>query len=69
MLDSAYGRADNKEQLFAEFYSTRQRDDENVTTWSNRLQDILGKGEGSCGLRRYELHASCYVVERSTIGT
>ena len=35
---------DNKEQLLAEFYSARQRDDEDVTTWSNRLQDILGKG-------------------------
>ena len=34
----------DKEQLLAEFYSARQRDDEDVTTWSNRLQDILGKG-------------------------
>ena len=44
VLDSVYGTVDNKEQLLAEFYSARQRDDEDVTTWSNRLQDILGKG-------------------------
>jgi hypothetical protein len=44
VLDSVYGTVDNKEQLLAEFYCARQRDDEDVTTWSNRLQDILGKG-------------------------
>ncbi|CAG2255775.1 unnamed protein product [Mytilus edulis] len=42
VLDSVYGTIDNKEQLLAEFYSARQREDEDVTTWSNRLQDILG---------------------------
>lgn len=44
VLDSVYGSVDNKEQLLAEFYSARQHDDEDVTTWSNRLQEILGKG-------------------------
>ena len=44
VLDSVYGTVDNKEHILAEFYSARQRDDEDVTTWSNRLQDILGKG-------------------------
>jgi hypothetical protein len=44
VLDSVYGTVDNKEHLLAEFYSARQQDDEDVTTWSNRLQDILGKG-------------------------
>jgi type I site-specific restriction endonuclease len=39
VLNSVYGTVDNKEQLLAEFYSARQRDDEDVTTWSNRLQD------------------------------
>jgi hypothetical protein len=33
VLDSVYGTVDNKEQLLAEFYSARQRDDEDVTTW------------------------------------
>ena len=42
-LDSVYGNVDNKEQILAEFYSARQKDDEDVTTWSNRLQEILGR--------------------------
>jgi hypothetical protein len=46
VLDSVYGTVDNKEHLLAEFYGARQRDDEDVTTWSKRLQDILGKGLG-----------------------
>ena len=61
VLDSVYGTVDNKEQLLAEFYSARQRDDEDVTTWSNRLQDILGKGleKGLVDYRdmNYMLHA------------
>lgn len=44
ILDSVYGSVDNKEQLLSEFYSACQKEDEDVTTWSNRLQDILGKG-------------------------
>lgn len=43
-LDSVYGSVDNKEQLLAEFYSARQKEDEDVTTWSNRLQEIIGRG-------------------------
>ena len=61
VLDSVYGTVDNKEQLLAEFYSARQRDDEDVTTWSNRLQDIIGKGleKGLVDYRdmNYMLHA------------
>ncbi|CAG2189653.1 FAB1 [Mytilus edulis] len=44
ILDSVYGSVDNKEQLLSEVYSARQKEDEDVTTWNNRLQDILGKG-------------------------
>jgi hypothetical protein len=44
-LSQRYSKSvDNKEQLLAEFYSAIQRDDEDVTTWSNRLPDILDKG-------------------------
>ena len=43
-LDSVYGSVDNKEQLLSEFYSARQKEDEDVTTWSSRLEDIIGKG-------------------------
>ena len=42
-LDSVFGNVDNKEQILAEFYSARQKDDEDVTTWSNRLKTILGR--------------------------
>ncbi|CAG2222976.1 unnamed protein product [Mytilus edulis] len=44
ILDCVYGSVDNKEQLLSEFYSGRQKGDEDVTTWRNRLQDILGNG-------------------------
>lgn len=43
-LDSVYGTIDSKEQLLAEFYSARQKDDEDVTSWSNRLQEIVSRG-------------------------
>ena len=43
-LDSVYGSVENKEQLLSEFYSARQKDNEDVTTWSSRLEDIIGKG-------------------------
>ena len=43
-LDSVYGSVDNKEQLLSEFYSARQKEDEDVNTWSSRLEDIVGKG-------------------------
>lgn len=34
---------ESKEELLAEFYRARQKDDESVTTWSCRLEDLLGK--------------------------
>ena len=43
-LDSVYGSVDNKEQLMAEFYSAKQREDEDVSEWSARLENIMGKG-------------------------
>lgn len=42
-LDSIYGSVDKKEELLAEFYGSRQREDETVTSWSCRLEGILGK--------------------------
>lgn len=35
---------ENKEELLAEFYIARQLEDEDVTIWSRRLEDIIGKG-------------------------
>ena len=42
-LDSVYGNVEKKEELMAEFYGARQRPDEDVSTWSCRLEDIIGK--------------------------
>lgn len=42
-LDSIYGEVGCKEDIMAEFYRSRQRDDESVTAWSCRLEDIIGK--------------------------
>ncbi|VDI05353.1 Hypothetical predicted protein [Mytilus galloprovincialis] len=44
-LDSVYGSVEKKEELLAEFYSARQGTDESVTTWSCRLESILGKSK------------------------
>lgn len=43
-LDSVYGNIENKEQLLKDFYSASRRDDEDVSAWSNRLEEIIGKG-------------------------
>lgn len=42
-LDSVYGNIENKEQLLEDFYSASQRDDEDVSAWSNILEEIIGK--------------------------
>lgn len=42
-LDSIYGSVDKREELLAEFYGSRQKEDESVTSWSCRLEGILGK--------------------------
>ena len=42
-LDSIYGDVEKKEDLLAQFYRARQGDDECVTKWSCRLEDIIGK--------------------------
>lgn len=42
-FESVYGVVDTKESLLARFYSAKQRDDEDITTWSCRLEDILSQ--------------------------
>ena len=52
-LDSIYGNVDKKEELMAEFYGARQREDEDITSWSCRLEDIIGKAQ-ELGLVQHE---------------
>ena len=42
-LESVYGAIDTKETLLSKFYSARQREDEDVSSWGCRLEDILDK--------------------------
>lgn len=42
-FESVYGTVDTKEELMAKFYSAKQEDSEDITHWSCRLEDILGK--------------------------
>lgn len=42
-FDSVYGVVETKESMLAQFYSARQRDDEDVSSWSCRLEDLLNK--------------------------
>lgn len=42
-LDSIFGDVEKKEDLLAQFYRARQADDETVTKWSCRLEDIIGR--------------------------
>lgn len=44
-LDSIYGIVVEREDILAEFYSARQRDDENCAKWSCRLEDIISKAQ------------------------
>lgn len=40
-FESVYGSVDNKENLLAKFYSAKQAENEDITKWSCRLEDIL----------------------------
>ena len=42
-LDSIYGDVEKKVDLLGDFFNARQREDENVTSWSCRLEDMIGK--------------------------
>lgn len=42
-LDSIYGDVEKKADLLGDFFNARQREDENVTSWSCRLEDMIGK--------------------------
>ena len=42
-LDSIYGVVETEEDLLAQFYRARQEDDETVTQWSCRLENIMGR--------------------------
>ena len=39
-LDSIYGTMNEKGDIFSEFYSARQKEDEACARWSCRLEDI-----------------------------
>lgn len=40
-FDSVYGNVMEKEDILAEFYSAKQRDDETCSAWSCRLEELL----------------------------
>ena len=40
-FESVYGAIDSKENVLAKFYSARQGEKEDVSTWSCRLEGIL----------------------------
>ena len=40
-LDSTFGIVDNKETVLAPFYSAKQGENEDVATWSCRLENLL----------------------------
>ena len=54
-LNSIYGVVESKEELLAEFYRTKQRAVETITSWSCRLVDILGKAADEGLVQRQEM--------------
>lgn len=56
-LDSVYGSVENKQQLLSEFYGARQRGDEDITAWSRRLEEIIGKGLEKGIVRQNEVNS------------
>lgn len=49
-LVSNYGNIAAAEDLLAKFYSAKQTDTEDVTSWAGRLEDILDKARTRCDL-------------------
>ena len=42
-FDSVYGTVEDNENLLSQFYSASQKDNEDVSEWSCRLEDLLNK--------------------------
>ena len=42
-METYFGVVDEKETIMSEFYNARQKDDEDVSAWSSRLEGILDK--------------------------
>jgi hypothetical protein len=42
-LDSIYGNAANRVDILKDLYGAEQRNDEDVISWSCRLEDIMGR--------------------------
>ena len=47
-MDSIFCSVDPKESLLAQFYTARQGEDETVSAWGCRLEDILTKAQQRC---------------------
>jgi len=56
-MDSVYGVVEEKESVMREFYNACQKDDEDITTWSCRLEDILEKAIQIDKVKRSEADA------------
>lgn len=44
-LDSINGNIDQREALLSEFYGARQKEDEDITSWSCRLENVIGRAQ------------------------
>lgn len=49
-LDSIYGSIDQREALLAEIYEVRQKEDEDITSWSCRLENVIGRAFKDLGM-------------------
>ena len=54
-MDSIYGTVERKESIYQEFYSARQKEDENVTDWGIRLENILHRAVRVTDMDRHEV--------------
>lgn len=61
-LVSVYGSVENKQQLLSEFYGARQREDEDITAWSGRLEKIIGKGLEKGIVRQNEVNSMLHLM-------
>lgn len=55
-LESAYGISIQDDLLMREFYDAQQKTDEDVTTWANRIEDLLYKACQKNLVRREEMN-------------
>ena len=61
-LDSIYGNAANTVDILKELYDAKQRNDEDVISWSCPLEDIMGRARDMGAIHQSEVKRMLYDI-------